>query len=297
MVGDSEAIKQELQGDGYLKELKDEHNESVEKTSQLAIEKYEENNQEITPSLLQDSFSEVIIGLIGYETDIFESRYDEVYPKALVHFLEDHYNSGQASVSSYTTSGEPEIAEYSAIREKFREIEREFNTHDDFTEVFTRVIPEMYELIEPIVQSAGQSSSKRAGEAFRQQFSNLLELAGYNIWSQSSQGNGYTFILSPDDSNVSKEIHFGFHTTLRDRFRSSLSDAPDSIPKYIVTAAGTDAISEDDSEDVTSERITEIEDAEYKLIAIDKVADQFPNRDSVLSYEQFISEDLPSHFE
>ncbi|WP_146417591.1 PDDEXK family nuclease [Haloarcula hispanica] len=291
-----EDIKAELQGDGYLRDLRERVNESVQETSEKAIEKFEENNREITAEYLQNNFSEVIIGLVGYETDIFESRSNEVYPQALVKFLEEEYNSGQASVSSYTTSGEPELTEYSAIRETFRDIEQEFNAHDDFTEVFKRAIPELYNLIKPIVQSEGQSSFKRAGGAFRQQFINLVEVSGYNLRSQSSEGSGYILTFSPENENEAKEIYFGFHTTLKDRFRATLP-GPDNMPNYLVTASGADAISDNDSEDITTDRLNQIADADAKLIAIDKEADQYPNRDEIISYEVFITEELPSYFD
>lgn len=291
-----EDIKEELQGDGFLKELKERHYESVESTSSLAIKKFEENNQSITPEYLEEHFSEAIIGLIGYETDIFESRHNEVYPKALVHFLEDYYKSGQTSVSSYGDYGEPELTEYSAIRDSFRNIEQEFNTHDDFSKLFKRVLPDIYYLIEPIVQSAGQSGSKRAGEAFRQQFINLIDIYGYNIQDQTMKGSGYVYSISQEDGHLSKEIYFGFHTTLRDRFRASLSEVKEGIPHYLVTASGANAISEDDSEDVTKDRLNEISRSEAKLITIDDVANGFPHHKAIISFEEFILESLPSQF-
>jgi hypothetical protein len=292
-------IKEEMQVEGFLKELKEEYNQNVEETGKKVIEKYEENNQEITKELLGEQFSQVFIDLIGYETDIFETLHRRVYPEALAHFLDEYYNSGgQVAMSTFQEEGNDQIdvTEYPATREALREVEKKFNTYDDFSELFQEIIPDLYYLIEPIVESADQSSVKRAGASFRNHFQNLLEIAGYNIRSVDIEGSGYLMHISAEGKYHSTEVHFGFHTTLKDRFRSSLGDVPEDIPQYIITASGVGAVADKDYNDITNNRLDEIRKSGATLVAVERAASQYPQRDCVISYEEFLNDSLPEHF-
>jgi len=294
---DEQALKNEMQGsDGFLAEFKEDHIPDSSEMSERALEKYEDNNSKVLPSDVKADFSDILMDLISIETRIFEVRTGEVYPEAMAEFLQRHYNSGQAGLSSYANNSGVNYAEYPETQKVFEEIADIFNAYNNFDEAFERIFPLTYHLMKPICESEFQSAGKRAGLGFKNHVIGLIEIAGFTIRAEERRDNGYVIDIQEPGGNKVEKVYFGFHTTLRDRFRQSFSDAPVGMDKYLVTGLGAGAYQEDDAEDLTRDKIDTIRDAGFSLVVLDHVENRFSGKSNVLSYENLVNTELPRLF-
>lgn len=295
---DERALKNEIQGkDGFLAEFKEDHIPDSSEMSERAFEKYEDNNSQVQPSDVKADFSGILMDLIRIETRIFEVRTEEVYPEAMAEFVKQHYHSGQADLSSFDKDdSDMHYAEYPETREVLGEIADIFNAYDNFEEAFQRIFPRTYYLMKPVCESEFQSAGKRAGLGFKNHVTRLVEIAGFTIQAENPRDNGYVLnIQDPDRDNV-EPVYFGFHTTLRDRFRQSFTDAPSGMDKYLATGLGAGAYQDDDAEDLTREKIDTIRDAGFSLVVLEHVETRFSGKSNVLSYEDLVNAELPGLF-
>lgn len=299
MAFDEEKLKAEMQSNGFIDELKERHLLDSSEMSALALEKFEENNGEITRERVYENFSELLSTLIDIETTIFNVRKDRVYPKALTEFLNRHYQSGQVALSSYNEDArerDKQFAEYPETQAALEEIADKFSSYDDFEEAFGEIFPIIYHLMKPITESERQSAGKRAGLGFKNQFENLIEITEYSIEQQESGDNGYILHITRDNGTTAKPIFVGFHTTLKDRYRSTFSDIPEDMPRYLMTGTGAGIYGKSDTEDITLEKINSIADHGFKLVVLKEAATKFPQRNAVITYEEFLADELPDSF-
>ncbi len=294
---DSSKIKNELQGSGFLDEVKEKRLPDSDMLSAAALEKYENNYAELQPQVVQGNADKILQRLLQYERDIYDEREQRVYREALVVFLEERYDTGQTSLHSFGDSEvDEEFTDYPELQEMFSEIQDIYETSDDFESAFSKILPLLYPAMDAISVSAQQSRRKRAGSSLRKHIENLLKRAGYEIVEKDGAGSGYRYELSPDGETGRIKIYISFLTTLKDRFRQSLSgrDAEnDEIPRFIATGSGNSVFTGSSKSDMTQNKVDEITDQGFSLIVFDSLKNnRYPDEEQVISYTDFYGNTL-----
>lgn len=290
-------IKNELQGDGFLEEVKSDRLPDPEQLSEDALQQYENRYASLNPDTIVRKADRILQQLLEVERDIYDEQEREVYREALRIFLKEKYDTGQASLSAFaeTDTSPGEFSEYPRLQEMFSQIEEIYRTEDGFTPVFSKVLPLLYPAMDAISVSAQQSRRKRAGSSLRYHIENLIEKAGYSIETQYNAGNGHVFEL--EFGEASGTVYISFLTTLRDRYRQSLSDGSireSDMERFIATGAGNNIFTSSSRSDVTTTKVEEITDEGFTLIVFEDVKqDQHPDTSGVVSYKEFFSERLP----
>lgn len=303
---DLSALQDEIQGDGFLDAVREKRMPGSREISDQAIARYEEEFGELTPDYVENNIDSVLQKLIRTEQEIYAHHESEVYRYALVHFLQEYYQTGQASLASFGDQGETnvEFAEYANLQAVFEEIEDIYTGDEGFVDAFSEILPLLYPVMDSISVSAQQSRRKRAGTSLQTHLSRLLEAAGFELLSVQMAGNGHVYDIAARDADgqnpPATSIYISCLTTMRDRFRQSLSAPsaaldPDKDNKFIATASGKDLITASAAGDVTREKIQEITAEGFTLVVFEDVKNEkFPAEDGVISYTQFFAEKLPA---
>ncbi|WP_222928418.1 type II restriction endonuclease [Haloplanus rubicundus] len=293
-------IKNELQGSGFLEEVKETRLPNSTVITGAALEKYESTYASLNPETISRQADRVLKRLLELEHEIYNEREQRVYREALVVFLQEKYDTGQTSLHSFNSS-EPEadqFTEYPHLQELFAELEEIYETTDDFKEAFQKILPLLYPAMDAISVSAQQSRRKRAGDSLRSHIENLLGKAGYTIDSVHSAGNGYLYQLHRHETDQEGSVYLSYLTTLRDRFRQSLSNGSiedEDVPRFIMTGAGNSIFTSSRKSGVTDQKVSEITDEGFTLVVFETVKqNQHPDKKNVISYTEFFAERLPT---
>lgn len=279
-------LKQEVQTqDGFLKEFKEEYMPDAQEMSDKALERYEEENGELTPDFVRKNFNRLLQRMIEIETEL----YREYEKKAVNHspclFIDEHYK---------------EDNEYPETQQLLSDLEKIYEEEEDFEEFFQRMFPKLYPLANHIAQSASQSRRTRAGKSLESHIENLLEVMGYDFDRQEEVEGAIIDLVIPNmeafHNNPDYTIFLACQTTLKDRFRLSLSKLPtvNRVRTFIATATGQNLITSSDDADLTEGKVQEIEDKGYRIIVFDEVKEKFPDNNTVISYSEFAQNELPA---
>jgi hypothetical protein len=295
-------IKNELQGSGFLEEVKEKRLPDSTVLTGAALEKYVNNHGEIDPERVNKQADQILRRLLEYESEIYTEREQRVYREALVVFMQEKYDTGQTSLNSYSSTQESkQFTEYPHLQELFSEIEAIYEGADGFSEAFREILPLLYPPMDAISVSAQQSRRKRAGSSLRRHIENLLQEAGYETKLIESAGNGYLYQLQMQRSESTARLYISYLTTLRDRFRQSLSDGNISdldAPRYILTGAGNNIFTSSSNSGVTDQKVNEIIEEGFTLVVFDSVKEgEHQGNEHVISYTELFSESVPSLFE
>ncbi|MFB6216306.1 MAG: type II restriction endonuclease [Candidatus Aenigmatarchaeota archaeon] len=279
-------LQQEVQTpDGFLNEFKTEHMPGTVEMSDKAIERYEEQNGELTADFVRKNFNTLLHRMIEIETELYQEYEKQAVNHSPVLFLDEHYQ---------------EDNEYPETQQLLSDIERIFEEEDDFEDFFKRMFPKIYPLANYISQSASQSRRNRAGKSLESHIENLLEKMGYDFDRQEEVEGATIDIIIPSmdafHNNPDYTIFLACQTTLKDRFRLSLSKLPtvNRVRAFIATATGKNLITSSDEEDLTEKKVQEIEDKGYRIIVFDEVKERFPDNNTVVSYSDFAQKELPT---
>jgi len=296
----SDEIANELQGSGFLEEVKADRLPNSTILTGAALDKYEKEHGSLTADVISQQADQVLDRLLEFEQEIYTEREQHVYREALVVFLQEKYDTGQTSLQSFNTGGfeDDQFTEYPRLQDLFSELKEIYESTDDFEEAFTEILPLLYPAMDAISVSAQQSRRKRAGSSLRSHVENLLEKAGYTIESTHGAGNGYLYQLRQEETGHEARIYVSYLTTLRDRFRQSLTDGSigdEDVPRFIVTGAGNSIFTSSSRSNVTEQKVTEIADQSFTLVVFDNVKqNQHPDKESVISYTELFRDRLPS---
>ncbi|WP_139043013.1 hypothetical protein [Halorubrum tropicale] len=295
-----DTVKNELQGDGFLKEVKADRLPDPEELSENALKQYESRYASLNPGTITRNADHILQELLELERDIYIEQETEVYREALRIFLEEKYDTGQASLSAFAESEthQGEFSEYPQLQELFSQMEEIYRAEDGFTQVFSKILPLLYPAMDAISVSAQQSRRKRAGSSLRYHIENLVEKAGHSILTHDTAGNGHVYEVEAVDEEYSGTIYISFLTTLRDRFRQSFSDSSlrnSTEAQFIATGAGNDIFTSSSRSDITTRKVEEITDEGFTLIVFEGVKqDQHQDVSGVVSYREFFSDRLPA---
>ncbi|GGK64710.1 type II restriction endonuclease [Haloarcula sebkhae] len=296
----SDEIANELQGSGFLEEVKADRLPDSTILTEAALDKYEKRHGSLNPDVIDQQADQVLERLLELEQEIYTEREQRVYREALVVFLQQKYDTGQISLQSFKTgsTGGGHFTEYPRLQDLFTELEEIYESTDDFEEAFTEILPLLYPAMDAISVSAQQSRRKRAGSSLRSHVENLLEKAGYTIESLQNAGNGYLYQLYREETGQEAPVYISYLTTLRDRFRQSLTDGSindDDVPRFIVTGAGNSIFTSSRRSNVTDQKVTEIANEGFTLVVFNAVKqNQHSGKESVISYTELFQNRLPS---
>jgi hypothetical protein len=298
-MNNDEGIKNELQGSGFLEEIKRERLPDSEMLSSAAIKKYEDKYATLNPESISRDADRILRHLLEFEQEIYQERERRVYRRALVVFLKEKYDTGQTSLNSFSSSEihEEEFTEYPNLQELFSELEEIYSAEESFEEAFEKILPLLYPAMDAISISAQQSRRKRAGSSLRIHIENLIAEADFTIENRVSAGNGHHYTLCNHNTGQSGQVYISFLTTLRDRFRQSLSNrsiADENVPRFIATGAGNNIFTSSTKSGVTDQKVNEIADEGFTLIVFGNIKQMnHQKKNSVISYSQFFAEKLP----
>ena len=291
----AEKLKNELQGGGFLSEIKDVRMPNSREMQDMALDEMYKRHDNPDSEEIRDQFGKFLEYLIDTEQDLYQQYEDKVYRKSMVYFVEDFYKSGQSAIDGYGKDTNTEFTEYPEIQNLLQEIELVYKSSDSFEEAFSEIFPMLYPLVSEISTSASQSRKKRAGDSLRGHVESLIKEAGFSIDSSRQVSNGLVYTISEADNLESEggELYLASHMTLKDRFRQSLSELLEAegtkqMGKYIATASGKNLITSSDDDDITKNKIREIKNEGFKLIVFEDVKDKFLAEPSVITYEDFI---------
>ena len=283
-----EQLKNEIQGSGFLADVKERHLPDSSEMTELALGEYEERYGQLTTADVKQQFSYILEQLLEIEMELYAEYEKDVYRNALVYFLEDYYAGEGANAKT----------SYPETHRIMNEIEDIYAGNGDFIEDLGEILPLLYPIFDDISVSASQARRKRAGISLNNHIENVLEELPYSIVGKTQRGNcrKYTFTTDHGNGTAPTNILMGFHTSLSDRYRQTLSEETEeekSIPKYMATASGRGIISDDDRTDITVNKIDDIYSHGFKLVAFKDIKSEFRDHEGILSYESFASRELP----
>jgi len=310
MVVDDNEIKNELQGDGFLKEVKESRLPDSEELSDEALEAYENQFAELSPARVRSNADSILRRLLQLEKDIYEEKEEQVYKEALKMFLEEKYDTGQTALHSFSSSDSDNdeansYAEYPNLQRMFEALEELYESDESFGDAFGKMLELLYPAMDAISVSAQQSRRKRAGTSLQNHLVNLIEEAGFYIVDSQVAGNGHVYYLTTTDPDALADdiegtpVYISSLMTMRDRFRQSLSDNPGGfdareLPQYITTASGNNLATTSAQKDITKEKINEISAEGFTLVVFEEIKkDRFSHEDGVISYSELFSDNLP----
>jgi hypothetical protein len=298
-MNESDQIKNELQGSGFLDEVKQKRLPDSEMLTASALEKYENRFATLQPDVVHRNADKILQRLLQYERDIYTEREERVYREALVVFLDNKYDTGQVSLHSFAENEEEEkYTDYPKLQEMFAEIEDIYESANGFNEAFSKILPLLYPAMDAISVSAQQSRRKRAGSSLRNHIENLIEKAGYEIMETHGSGNGHIYTIKPVESQTTTRLYISFLTTLKDRFRQSLSGQSvrnSEMPQFIATGAGNNIFTGSSTSDVTKQKVEEITNEGFTLIVFENVKqERHTDENNVISYTDFFGSRLKS---
>lgn len=286
MTDDYPNLQQEVQTQaGFLKEFKEEYMPDSEEMSDEALERYEEENGELTPDFVRKNFNRLLQRMIEIETELYNEYEMEAVNHAPCLFIDEHYKKDD---------------HYPETQQLLSDLEEIYEEEDDFEEFFQRMFPKLYPLANYISQSASQSRRTRAGKSLESHIENLLEVMDYDFDRQEEVEGAIIDLIIPNmdafHNNPDYTVFLACQTTLKDRFRLSLSKLPtvNRVRTFIATATGKNLITNNDESDLTEGKVQEIEDKGYRIIVFDEVKERFPDNNTVVSYSQFAQNELPA---
>lgn len=295
----SDDLKDEIQGSGFLEEVKEDRLPKPERLTGAAFNKYERTYSTLEPSYIRKHADKILEKLLELERDIYKEREMHVYREALTIFIREYYDTGQTSLAGFGTESNNQFANYPHLQELFSEIKEIYETADNFEDAFSEILPKLYPAMDAISVSAQQSRRKRAGSSLKNHVDRLITRSEYSIEQTHPAGNGYLYEIRQDAQLPEKvnTIYISFLTTLSDRFRQSLSDGSirdEDVPQFILTGSGNNIFTSSSKSDVTGQKVREITNEGFTLVAFQSIRSQFEQGGgAVISFSEFFTNRLP----
>lgn len=263
----------------FANSLRENRIPSTREMSLRSIQRYEQAHGEITADLLRNNFSQILSGCIRTERALFE----EVDHDIRGSWARDLLSLPNRKTRFPTISGMVDNA-------------LGFLDNKDMTneQKLSAVTQSLEEINAGLSLSQQNSAKQRSGSAFENYLERFFDILQFRYERQQTLASGekldlvfpnlQTMNSSPQDC-----IMMECQTTLKDRFRLSLGKGQSlpGIAKFIATATGCNLITDKDHNDLTQEKIDEIRDKQYRLVALQQVAQRW-NNPTVISFEDFV---------
>lgn len=252
--------------------------------SDRSIRRYEQQHGTITAEQLRRNFSGIITECISIETEIFNEAMGEIRGSWMSILLE--HENRQTDFPSFSNLSEQAIAIMN------RDEPAEHNLVD--------IVRILQQANDGISFSMKQAAKSRAGSAFQNYMEKFFNILGFTYQRQMPLRPGEVLdLVFPSLERLHENQEVGMivecQTTLKDRFRLSLgktNDLNEQSTKFIATLTGANIITQRDHDDLTTEKINEIRDRNWRLITLRRVADDL-GLPTVISFEHFVNTIYP----
>ena len=234
----------------------------------------------ITTEQLRQNFSGIITECINIETEIFNESMNGIRGSWMSDLLE--HENRQEDFPNLS-----ELAEQ-AIVIMSRDEPAQHNLID--------IVRILSQANDGISFSMKQAAKSRAGTAFQNYMERFFDILGFTFETQMALRPGEILdFVFPSLEHLLEDQESGMivecQTTLKDRFRLSLgktNDLNEQATKFIATLTGANIITQNDQNDLTTGKIDEIHDRNWRLIALRQVAED-QNSPTVISFEDFVN--------
>lgn len=281
-------IKNEIQtSSGLLAEIKENELPDTKVMARLALKEYLESlslSQEEIKEFISNNTSKFLKELLQCETRIYKAKTADLYRNFLKYYFKYHYEDPNSPYKEIK-----KLVDSTSVDKDSSKLEIMANTMSN-----------LYPMIRHVVSSENQSKKSRVGHSLENHIINILQLLNIPYEAQiDTIGSVIDFVLPSKellDKRPQNCLFLASQTTLKDRFRLSLSKIPkkySDVRKYIVTASGLGIITNSDVNDLTIEKINSIRSQDTNLIVFKEVKEKkFSDYPNVISYEEFINEEI-----
>lgn len=271
-----DSVKDELQGNGIIKQVRSLYLGSTDEMALLARQKYEEKTASIiTKEAVLANTDEILKGLISAETEIFNEKANTLAENVIPIFYQNIYNE----TSEYTHMNkliQALLTLYNNVR----------NNQVEFDYFITDLNHHMIPVSQHIAVSNSQSAKIRAGASLEHHLATLLTICEFPYDTQKQVESGETiadFFLPNEDSvfaNPSVVMNVECQTTLKDRHRltsGKFTDYP--LMRFLATGTGCGLFNKKDVADFTFDKLKElILSNNLKLIVFQDVKETLINK-------------------
>lgn len=281
---DIEGLKKELQGNGIVKEVRDELLNNTKIMAELAFDKVEkEIGHKVGKDDIINDVDKFLKKLLIAETEIYKTIAPQIIKDVIPYYYNKYYNK-------------EEEAKHENMFELVEELEGVYNNIQDykFEEFITQVCNILSEPMDIICFSQRQSAKTRVGESLQNHLGKIFDIIGTDYEVQSQLDNGGTimdFIIPSKEKAAmepSQTINIECQTTLKDRFRLTTGKlTTEHVKKYLATATGCGLINTKDKNDLSIEKVKEIiSDNNTTLVVFKEV------KDNIVSQIQMYKESI-----
>ena len=248
--------------------------------------KYEEDNQKLTKDHILANTSEIIFYLVSNSTKFW---------KNIIREIESNW------AELYLTENTNKQKEFPKIYKLFNSLHKKKIDPKDPVQNTVNIISHLGGLFAQLVYSNTQSGKSNAGSMLEHHIRTLLDECKYKYGYQEKilDGEVLDFVF-PNVKFAKKKpevcLSAECQNTLKDRVRLTQGKLQHiNIQRYLFTASGLNAATKSDHQDLTQNKIKELEEYGVKLVVFKKVKeDKFADEETVFSYEQFFNEIYPN---
>ncbi|EIW6614813.1 type II restriction endonuclease [Clostridium perfringens] len=252
-----EELKKELEGNGVIKDVRNELLGNTKKMAELAFKEIEnEVGSKIDREYIIKDIDDFLKRLIQAETKIYKSIAPQVIGEVIPYYYKNFFENSKEKELKYPNMFEltQELIEIYNNIDKYQPYE--------FIEKISKILSEPIDII---AFSQRQSAKTRVGESLQNHIAKIFDIVGVNYEVQQQLDNGGTIMdfIIPSKEKVEMEpsqtINIECQTTLKDRFRLTTGKlTTEHVKKYLATATGCGLITSRDVNDLSVEKIKEI---------------------------------------
>ena len=247
---------------------------------------YEENNQKLSKDHILADTSEIIFYLVSNSTKLW---------KSIIRDIESNW------AELYLTETSNKQKEFPKIYKLFNTLHKKKIDSKDPVQNTVNITSHLGGLFAQLVYSNNQSGKSNAGSMFEHHIRTLMDVCNYKYGYQESILDGEVLDFVFPNVKLAKEkpeicLSAECQNTLKDRVRLTQGKLQHiKIQRFLFTASGLNAATKSDHQDLTPNKIKELEESGVNLVVFKKVKeDKFSDKETVFSYEQFFNEIYPN---
>ena len=247
---------------------------------------YEENNQKLSKDHILADTSEIIFYLVSNSTKLW---------KSIIRDIESNW------AELYLTETSKKQKEFPKIYKLFNSLHKKKIDPKNPVQNTVNITSHLGNLFAQLVYSNTQSGKSNAGSMFEHHIRTLMDVCDYKYGYQESILDGEVLDFVFPNVKLAKKkpeicLSAECQNTLKDRVRLTQGKLQHiKIQRFLFTASGLNAATKSDHQDLTPNKIKELEESGVNLVVFKKVKeDKFSDKETVFSYEQFFNEIYPN---
>lgn len=283
-----EELKKELQGNGIIKEVRNELLSNTKMMAELVFAKVEEEiGHEVKREDIVNDVDGFLKKLLIAETEIYKNIAPQVIKQVIPYYYDEYYDKYDG--------GEVKHQNMFELTEQLVDIYNNIHQYE-IGEFITQVSSLLSEPMDIICFSQRQSAKTRVGESLQNHLSKIFDIIGttYEVQLQLDNGGTIMDFIIPSKEKVDMEpsqtINIECQTTLKDRFRLTTGKlTTEHVKKYLATATGCGLINARDVSDLSIDKVKEIIiDNNTTLVVFKEVKDMIISK--IQDYKQSIEQ-------